>query len=126
MIPKTLVNKDFFEHLAYLFHAVSYADKKVERIEKLSVIKEVDDHWLVSLVDKQSDMVIYETLKKLIGDSYSSQGAFDHFKLFYNVKKYLFTNDLKAQMLLSLENVARSVAGVNKSELIMLHKIKLS
>lgn len=115
----------FYEVLANLFYAVSMADGQMTRQEKLKIIEFVEKYWTLSINGKNSQELMYHTLRNLIKKRIKALDSFTVFKNFYQKNKALFDNELETHILETCENVAHAFGQKNKSELIILHNLAL-
>tara|TARA_R110001632_G_scaffold78767_4_gene176514 strand:+ start:390 stop:797 length:408 start_codon:yes stop_codon:yes gene_type:complete len=130
MKPKIITTEAFYQNLGKLFYAVAFSDKRVrpEEFSKLQVC--VLEYWLD-----------YDDLKDVFGSDASyliemvfegveafeepADEMYDAFVTYKREQPHLFTEKAKTLILETATSIARSFSGLNKSELVMLGKLKL-
>ena len=124
------VGIEFYENLGKLFYAVAMADGTVhsKELDKLKEI--VRKSWLdVDDVEDRYDSDAAYQIETVFDwalehDMKSEQG-FEEFKEFYKAYPKHFPAPIKNLILDTANAIAHSFSGTNKSELVMLGKIKL-
>ena len=119
----------FYRHLGYLFYAIAASDGTV-MLKEFEVLKtRVKTNWLD--IDKTQDdygedagfqiEIVFDwaDYQKL-----SSKQAFVKFKEFYLDHYQLFTKDIKGLIWRTAKDIAHVFYGPNKSELVILSKLK--
>jgi uncharacterized tellurite resistance protein B-like protein len=117
------MERDFYIHLACLFYAVANADKNFEKEEKKKIVQLTERFFSEAIENEKSSEVIYETMRALIQDQYTSEQTFEKFKAYFEEHKSLFTKERIHQILVTCHEIADSFSGKNKSELIILARI---
>lgn len=125
-----VIGNEFYQNLGKLFYAIAMADKKVvpEEIEKLK--NHVRKHWLS--VDEIEDEfgtdaayqidIVFDWLQQNEKDS---RYCYDEFADFLEEHPKRFNPKIKELILETANAIAASFAGKNKSELVLLAKLKL-
>ena len=114
---------DFYKHIAHLFYAVAMADKKMVVDEKRKIVAYVEKYWMVTYDGANSSEIIYETLRTLIKTKMSSEGAFAIFKTYFEEVAQEFSQEIRQQLMETVDGIALSASRRNKSELVLLTKI---
>ena len=118
------------ENLGKLFYAVAMADKKIEEEEiaalKTNILQRWDSpdskpNWLV--LDGHQE--IFTIFKELQNTRAESETCYMQFQEFFNEHKQLFNEDLRKLIWDTTQGIASSYAKKNKSELIVLAKLKM-
>lgn len=112
-----------YTQLANVFYAVGQADGQFVKEEKLKVIELVKDHWNTDSQEKPAS-IIYEQLKKLGDQQTTADEAFDQFKSFFQKNKADFPKEMRLQLYNDAQKIALTYAGRNKSETVMLSRLK--
>ncbi|NNE77165.1 MAG: hypothetical protein HKN31_08840 [Pricia sp.] len=128
MINKKTGN-EMYQNLGKLFYAVAMADKKVvpEEVEKLN--EDVRKYWLSvdDIEDEFGSDAAYQieiVFDWLMDREEESQLYFDEFEDFYREHPSKFNDQIKQLIWRTADDIASSFAGKNKSELIILAKLK--
>ncbi|GAA4275436.1 hypothetical protein [Aquimarina mytili] len=121
----------FYQNLGKLFYAIAASDKVVRESEYDSLRKIVKSKWLQvdDVVDEFGvdaafqieivfDWMDYETP--------TAESCFQEFESFYNQHKPRFSERIKQLIWETANTIAGAFSGKNKSELIMLGKLKLT
>lgn len=122
--------EEFYKNLGFLFYAMANADKKItqneinsfrENIKTLwspkSKEKEVSEHNAVSQIKIAFD--------KLMEEGKGAEECFEEFKDFYRAHPSFFDSEIKKSIWITADNIASSHAHKNKSELVLLNKLRL-
>jgi len=118
------------ENLGKLFYAVAMADKKIEEEEIAALKTNIFQKWY-SFDFKPNELVldghqeIFEIFKELQNTRAESETCFTQFQEFFNEHKQLFNEDLRKLIWDTTQDIASSYAKKNKSELIVLAKLKM-
>ena len=121
--------RKFYQNLGKLFYAIAAADKVVKK-EEIETLKNIVEREWVSIDDFQDEFgtdtayqieIIFDWLEKNQPDAYLS---FEEFGDFKKEHEKLFTSEINNLILKTVGSIAASFAGKNKSELIMLSKLK--
>lgn len=115
--------KDFYRNIAYLFYAVSMADRNMAEDEKKTIVKAVKEQWSINENGFESGELIYETIRTLIKKKESSEDSFEEFRKYVLSNKGLFTKKINYSLLETSHKICNIMNGKNKSELILLTKI---
>lgn len=120
----------FYQKMGELFYAIAAADKIVRETEYLALKELVTTEWknldaskdpfhsdAVSQIEVVFDWFDYEQL--------DANDCFDSFANYRKTNPNLFTEERKKLILQTANSIASSFAGKNKSELIMLAKLKI-
>ena len=130
MLPNEKIANEFYQSLGKLFYAVAMVDKNVRPIEIERLKEDVQKYWLT--VDTIEDEfgadaayqieIVFDWLKQeeKNGDTY-----FQEFVDFYKEHPSRFNTNIKQLIFKTADDIAFSFANKNKSELILLAKIKL-
>lgn len=122
--------KEFYQCLGKLFYAVAMADKKIMTPEIDSLRQDVKKYWLP--INKEEDEfgtdaayqieIVFDWLQEQEkeGDEY-----FEEFKDFYEEHPSFFNKQIKRLIWKTATDIATSYSHKNKSELILLNKLKL-
>lgn len=129
-MPNVYLAEKLYQNLGKLFYAVAAADRVVREEEQLSLKRIVKQEWL-NLEDTTDEFgtdaayqveFIFDYLKENRTDSMK---AFEDFKNFKKEHEDLFDEELKSLIWKTAKAIARAFAGTNKSELILLSKLKM-
>lgn len=126
------LNIKFYQNLGKLFYAVAAIDKNVRK-EEFDRLKEiVKEQWLdIDAIEDDffSDAayqieIVFDWLydKKEIDVS----TYFNEFVSYRNEQSHFFTEPIKQLILKTADAIASSFAGKNKSELILLARLKIA
>jgi len=130
MHPSEKIGNELYQNLGKLFYAVAMADKKVvpEEVEKLK--EAVRKYWLQ--VDDIEDEfgtdaahqieIVFDWLQN---EEKDGEHYFREFTDFYKEHPSKFNDKIKQLILRTAYDIASSFAGRNKSELILLAKLKM-
>lgn len=120
----------FYQNLGKLFYAIAASDKIVRKSEYDSLKEIVKSEWLK--IDETEDEfgvdaafqieIVFDWLDY---EELSAEECFHQFENYYTENKSHFTDNLK-QLIWSTSNaIAGAFSGKNKSELMMLGRLKL-
>ena len=118
------------ENLGKLFYAVAVADKKIEEEEIAALKTNILQRW-DSPDSKPNGLVldghqeIFTIFKELQNTRAESETCYMQFQEFFNEHKQLFNEDLRKLIWDTTQGIASSYAKKNKSELIVLAKLKM-
>jgi len=118
------------QFLGKLFYAVAMADKKIEEEEITALKTDILQRWC-NLDSKPNGLVldghqeIITVFKQLQSTKAESDICFSEFNEFFNEHKQLFNEDLRKLIWDTTQVIASSFANKNKSELILLAKLKM-
>jgi len=119
----------FYQNLGKLFYAVAASDKVVKK-EEIDALKNIVEQEWVSIDNYQDEFgtdtayqieIIFNWLEENQPDAFL---AFEEFSDFKKEHKKLFNSNINKLILKTADAIAASFAGKNKSELIMLSKLK--
>lgn len=124
---KTMVS--LYQHLGKLFYAVADVDKTVreDEIEKLKTI--VKKEWLPleNTFDEFGSDSAYQieiVFDWLVENECDMDSILPNFKIYRNIHDSLFTPEVNALILKTAEAIAKSFSGKNKSEHVLISRIK--
>ena len=130
MLPNEKIGNEFYQSLGKLFYAVAMADKKVRPIEIARLKEDVQKYWLsVDAIEDEFGAdaayqieIVFDWAKQeeKNGDTY-----FQEFVDFYKEHPSKFKTPIKQLIFKTADDIAISFANKNKSELILLAKLKL-
>ncbi|MDC6366943.1 MULTISPECIES: hypothetical protein [Flavobacteriaceae] len=129
MLNSEKIGNAFYQNLGKLFYAVAMADNKVRPVEVTRLRKYVRQHWLDvdDFVDEYHTDSAYQieiVFDWLENEEKNDEQYFDEFKTFYKEHPKKFTPVLKTLILETAEAIADSFAGKNKSEMLIIFKLK--
>lgn len=120
---------NFYVHLGKLFYAVAAADKVVREAEVKTLKEIVENQWLH--LDKFRDefgtdaAYQIEIIFDWLDDNDPEPGqAYSEFEDYYKEHPRLFTTEVKQLVWKTADAIAASFSGKNKSEVILLSKLK--
>ena len=118
------------QNLGKLFYAVAMADKKIEEEEIAALKTAILKRW--SNLDANLNGIVLDghqeiitVFKQLQNTNTESGICFSEFQEFFNEHKQLFNEDLRKLIWDTTQVIASSFANKNKSELIVLAKLKM-
>ena len=117
------MERDFYVNLAYLFYSVANADKNFEKEEKKKIMQLTERFFSQNLGKEKSSEVIYETMRTLIQNDYTSEQTFVKFKDYFETHRSLFSKEQLHNILVTCHEITDSFSQKNKSELIILARI---
>ena len=126
---KMMLNEEFYQHIGMVFYAIAASDKVV-RAEEIKTLKDlVKEKWVP--IDNTADEygtdeafkieMIFDWLEE---NSPEADWSFNEFKDYKKHHPQLFTLEINQLIWQTADAIAASFAGKNKSELIMLSKLK--
>ncbi len=120
----TLTNytDDFYQALGHLFYAVVAADKSVRSEEVAALSKLLDSEWSMETKTAHPVQIVF---KQLVQKGMEAKEALAHFKNYKETNQQLFTEATRIRVWKTVNTLAESVAGKNKSELILLSKLSV-
>lgn len=129
MLNSEKIGNEFYQNLGKLFYAVAMADnsvrpKEVERLREFvrQFWLDVDDFEDEFHTDSAYQIeIVFDWLEseEKDGDDY-----FKEFEEFYNEHPGKFSDKLKKLIVETAESIASSFAGKNKSEMLIIFKLK--
>ena len=130
MRPSEKIGNELYQNLGKLFYAIAMADKKVVQEEVKKLKEDVRKYWL-SVDDIEDEFgtdaafqieIVFDWLQN---EELESQLYFEEFMDFYKAHPSKFNDRIKELIWLTADDIASSFAGKNKSELILLGKLKM-
>jgi hypothetical protein len=130
MLNSQKVRNEMYQNLGKLFYAVAMADNAIRPIEVQRLKEAVIEKWLnVDAIEDEFGTdaayqieIVFDWLQEEENDG---QIYFDEFKDFFEEHKDRINPDMITLIWKTAETIAASFAGKNKSELIILAKLKL-
>lgn len=130
MLNSQKIGNELYQNLGKLFYAVAMADKAIRPIEVIRLKEAVKEKWLdVDEVEDEFGVdaayqieIVFDWLKD---EEKDGQIYFDEFKEFFEEHKDRINPKMITLIWQTAEAIATSFAGKNKSELIILAKLKL-
>jgi len=114
--------------LGKLFYAIAMADNKISP-EEIAILKvSILPNWKLvnsSEPDFDGQHIILSIFTQLEHENAKSPKCFADFKAFYQKHKALFHIELKQLIWHTVQAIASSYARKNKSELVLLAKLKI-
>lgn len=130
MVQSDEIKKELYQNLGKLFYAVAMADKNVRPIEVEKLRESIKEHWLE--LDEAEDEfgtdasyqieIVFHWLQE---EEKDGKMYFEEFQDYYKDHKGFFTPEIKSLIWKTADKIAYAFAGKNKSELILLNKLKL-
>jgi len=127
---KPVLTEEFYQNIGMLFYAIAVSDKVV-RAEEIKTLKELVQHKWVPIDDLTDEFGTDEAYKiEMIFDWLEENApeagyAFNEFKAYKKENERVFTVEIKNLIWETADAIAASFSGKNKSELIMLSKLKI-
>lgn len=124
------IQNKMYQNLGKLFFAVAMADKNVRPREVTALRQAVREQWL-DVDDTEDEFgtdaayqieIVFDWLQNEESDG---ENYFMEFKYFFKEHRSLFTKRIREQIYKTARAIAVSFAGANKSELVLLSKLKL-
>ena len=121
---------ELYQNLGKLFYSVAMADKKVSLIEIQRLKEDVKKYWL-PLDDVEDDFgtdaayqieIVFDWLQQ---EERNSQSCYDEFVDFFRNNPGKFSPKIKDLIWKTADDIASSFSGKNKSELVLLAKLKM-
>jgi len=130
MLNSEKIGNEFYQSLGKLFFAVAMADNNVRRAEVERLRKYVRQHWLEvdSFEDEYHTDSAYQieiVFDWLDAEEKEAEEYFQEFKEFYKEHPEKFTPNLKKLIVETAESISSSFAGKNKSEILIIFRLKL-
>ncbi|RMB64113.1 hypothetical protein EAX61_01685 [Dokdonia sinensis] len=130
MEPKIITTEAFYQNLGKLFYAIAFADKRVrdEEFSKLQLC--VLEYWLdyddlLDTFGSDASFLIEIVFEGVEAFEEPADSMYDAFVTYKREQPHLFTEKANKLILETASAIARSFSGLNKSELVMLGKLKL-
>lgn len=121
----TLQQHKFYQALGYLFYAIAAADKNLRTLEIESLHQLIKTTWIPLNEESEAVFQIQIIFDRLLEQHCEGKYALATFKKFEEKHKDIFTDDVKKRIWETVNTIAESVAGKNKSELVMLSKLSI-
>lgn len=118
------MRREFYVSIANLFYAVAKIDKKFQKEEKKKIVELTERYFSTDVASEQSTDIIYETLRFLIKEEFTSDAAFEKFKRYLELNREHFKDKTIHDILVVCHEIAYASSGKNKSELIILARIQ--
>ncbi len=120
----------FYQNLGQLFYAIAAADKVVRKAEYDALRRIVLEHWkdFENGKDDYEEPIAYQmeiVFEWFDYESMDGQECFDSFCEYAKEHPRAFSKEKRILIVKTAEAIANSFAGKNKSELIMLTKLKM-
>ncbi len=120
----------FYQNIGQLFYAIAAADKVVRKAEYDALKTMVLNHWKKFEEDQAyyQEPVAYQmevVFEWFDYEQMDAQDCFDSFSDYAKDNPKVFSKEKKKLIVKTAEAIASSFAGKNKSELIMLTKLKM-
>ncbi len=130
MLPSEKIGNEFYQSLGKLFYAVAMVDKNVRPIEIERLKEDVQKYWLNvdSIEDEFGSDAAYQieiVFDWLQQEEKESEAYFLEFVDFYKEHPSKFNMAIKQLVFRTADDIASSFADKNKSELILLAKLKM-
>lgn len=130
MLPSEKIGNEFYQSLGKLFYAVAMADKNVRPIEIERLKEDVQKYWLkVDVIEDEFGTdagyqieIVFDWLQQ---EEKESDSYFREFIDFYKEHPSKFNKAIKQLIYRTADDIASSFANKNKSELVLLAKLKL-
>lgn len=130
MLSSKKIGNEFYQSLGKLFYAVAMADKRVRPIEVKKLKEDVQKYWLqVDSIEDEfgSDAahqieIVFDWLQE---EEKESDTYYGEFADFYKEYPNAFNRGIKQLIFKTADDIASSFANKNKSEVILLAKLKL-
>ncbi|GAA4272819.1 hypothetical protein U6A24_06020 [Aquimarina gracilis] len=124
------IEMTFYQNLGKLFYAIAASDRVVRESEYKSLRKIVKSEWLKldEVEDEFGADAAYQieiVFDWLDYQELDAQEAYDQFEAYYNDHKTHFTTKIKELVWSTCNVIAGAFSGKNKSELMMLGRLKL-
>lgn len=130
MLPSEKIGNERYKILGKLFYAIAMADKKV-RLEEIEILKEaVREKW-VPMNEFEDGLgadaavqieIVFDWLQK---EEKDATIYFQEFTDFFKSHPSIFSTEINKLIWSTADSIASSFAGKNKSELVLLAKLKL-
>lgn len=124
------IGNEFYQSLGKLFYSVAMADNNVRPSEIMALRENVRKHWLsVDAIEDEFGTdaayqieIVFDWLQQ---EEKDSDTYYQEFVAFYREHPGKFTGTIKQLIFRTADAIASSFANKNKSELILLAKLKL-
>jgi uncharacterized tellurite resistance protein B-like protein len=112
---------DFFDQLGFIFFAIAKSDNKIHPDEEIELSLQLRNRFNFSKEQENDVIQAFNACKK---SKKNSLEIIKEFETFYQQNTDLFPPNIKHQILDSAFHIASAHAERNKSELVMLFKLK--
>ena len=110
----------FYQALAHLCYAIIATDKSVRTEEVVALRQLLNSEWPN---EEEHPHPVQLTFEQLIQQKAEVKEAMNYFKTFKENNEPLFTENTKKRIWKTVNTLAESVAGKNKSELVLLSQL---
>lgn len=115
----------FIKALSQLFYAVASADKVVANEELEAIENLLHSEWEANNILKKGEInLIIAEVQALVKVKANSTSCFEDFKNYFQNNNSDFSPTVKNQIWKTSDSIAAAYAGKNKSEVILLAKLK--
>lgn len=115
----------FFINLAKLFFAIASVDQKVKPEEIAFLKTNIKSQFKSSELFSDSDVnLIFNEFNSLTERNKNTHDCFEEFKAYFIENPHLFSQIIKSTIWETADGIAAAYAGKNKSEVILLAKLK--
>jgi hypothetical protein len=121
---------DFTKSLACLFYAIAASDKRVHEKEVAAFEKVIRSSWSDSPIitnrgHTDQHYQVEKEFHKLVEKKSDPQRCFDDFVNFMTTNNEIFPDNIRKLIWKAANSIAIALSGMNKSELILLTKLKM-
>ena len=127
----TMKRIGFCKNLARLFYAIAATDKRVHTTEIRSLKKRIRTDW-PELIGQENDghsdrlcQIEFE-FDRLVEENSDPNRCFEDFVNFKSDNQEEFTQEIREMIWKTANSIALSFSGKNKSEMILLTKLKMN
>lgn len=123
----TDINTELFEHLGKLFYAVAAIDRELHEDETLRLKKEIEKFWKPQFSEAPYSMAYYiwHAFEHARSSDNTAEEAYEEFIDYFKESPQEFSEEVKNLTMDTANAIAAAYADKNKSELILLAKLKL-
>ncbi|WP_062061580.1 hypothetical protein [Aquimarina longa] len=131
MDDKKNIEIEFYQNLGKLFYAIAIADKVIQKSEYNLLRKIVKSEWSkTSLIEDEFGIdaiyqieIVFDWLD--YEEELNAEEYFEQFEVYYKENTTYFTDSVKESIWDTTNTIAGVFSGKNKSELILLGRLKL-
>ena len=128
MKPSHQTMTHFYEHLGKVFYCIAAVDKTVrkEEVERLKQIIKTDWLPLENSFNEFGDDTAYQieiAFDWLVANNWDPKAVITDFKIFRKEHTSLFTPEVNNLILKTANTIARSFAGKNKTEHVLVSRL---
>ena len=129
MLNSQKIGNEFYQNLGKLFYAIAMADHEVRPVEVARLREYVRQYWL-NMDDFEDEFhtdaayqieIVFDWLQE---EEKEGEEYFKEFKDFYKEHPEKFSPKLNALIIETAESIASSFAGKNRSEMLIIFKLK--